>query len=303
MSDRKKIKRVDLKVGYQCNNQCLFCVQGEKRNVLPFRDFKEIENILRKSYKEGTREAVLTGGEPTLHPRIINIIKFAKRIGFKEIQIQTNGRMFAYRDFCLKIIKAGATEFSPALHGHTAEIHDFLTNTEGSFKQTVAGIQNLKELKQRIITNTVVTSQNYRFLPEIARFLVNLGVDQLQFAFIHIVGRAIENKRRIVPRKSEIVPFVKKGLDIGIKAGKRVMTEAIPICFMNGYEDYIAEKIIPEATVYDIDFVINNYDDYRRNQGKKKGPLCQGCKYFKSCEGPWKEYPELFGWKEFKPIK
>jgi len=302
MSDRKKTTRVDLKVGYQCNNRCLFCVQGEKRDILPSRDFEEIKNILMRSYKEGVRGAVLTGGEPTLHPRIIDIIKFSKHIGFKEIQIQTNGRMFAYQDFCLEVIKAGATEFSPSLHGHTAKIHDFLTSAKGSFEQTVAGIQNLKRLKQHVITNTVITSQNYRFLPQIAKLLVSLGVDQLQFAFIHIVGRADENKNRIVPRKSEIMPFVKKGLNIGIKAGKQVMTEAIPICFMGGYEDYIAEKVIPETAVYDIDFKINNYSDYRKNQGKKKGPLCPDCRYFKNCEGPWKEYPEKFGWDEFKPV-
>jgi hypothetical protein len=73
---------------------------------------------------------------------------------------------------------------------------------------------------------------------------------------VHILGSADENKGWLVPRKSEIAPYVKKGLDIGIKAGKKVTTEAIPYCFLEGYEEYIAEKIIPKTRIYDANFVV-----------------------------------------------
>jgi MoaA/NifB/PqqE/SkfB family radical SAM enzyme len=297
------MKRTDIKIGFRCNNRCKFCVQGDKRELLAAKDFKEIEKDLREAFGKGKTEVVLTGGEPTLHPDFLKIIKLAKSAGFKNIQIQTNGRMFAYPDFCLKTIEAGATEFSPAIHGPNAEIHDFLTSVPGSFGQTIQGIKNLKKLAQRVITNTVITSQNYRFLPQIAELLVGLDVDQFQFAFLHISGRAAENKDWIVPRKSKIIEYVKKGLEVGIKANKRVMTEAIPYCLMAGYEDCIAERIIPDGSVFDIDFTIEDYGEYRRNKGKTKGSRCPQCKYYKICEGPWKEYPEIFGWDEFKPVK
>jgi len=296
------MQRVDIKIGFQCNNRCKFCVQGSKRDKLPAKSKKEVEKSLKQAYNKGKREAVFTGGEPTLHPYFLDLVKFAKKIGFKEIQIQTNGRMFAYNNFCLKTIKAGATQFSPAVHGHNPEIHDFLTNSKGSFEQTIQGIKNLKKLNQYILTNTVITSTNASYLPEIAKLLVKLGVNQYQFAFIHISGRAEENKDWIVPQKSKIIKYIKKGLDIGIKANKKVMTEAIPYCLMKGYEDYIAEKVIPPSVVYDAGFVVEDYHKYRRDKGKAKGPDCSKCKYNKICEGPWKEYPEIFGWDEFEPI-
>jgi len=46
--------------------------------------------------------------------------------------------------FCIKTIKAGATQFGPSLHGHNVETHDSLTGAKGSFDQTVQGIKNLK---------------------------------------------------------------------------------------------------------------------------------------------------------------
>lgn len=296
------MKRVDLKIGFLCNNRCKFCVQGDKRDFCAFKDEKEIKENLEETYREGKREVVFTGGEPTLHPRFLDLVKYAKQLGFEEIQIQTNGRLLSYYDFCVKTVKAGATQFSPAVHGPNAKIHDFLTSSPGSFEQTIQGIKNLRKLNQYILTNTVVTTRNYRFLPEIARLLVKLEVDQFQFAFIHLGGRAFENRDWIIPKKTEAMPYIKKGLDIGIKAGKKVTTEAIPYCLMKGYENYIAEKIIPDAKVYDAGFVVEDYTDYRREKGKAKGPNCFRCKYDKVCEGPWKEYPELFGWEEFKPV-
>ena len=297
------MERVDIKIGFQCNNRCKFCVQGDKRDFCIFKNREEVEKAMDEAYQQGKREVVFTGGEPTLHPNFLELVSSAKNKGFNEIQIQTNGRLFAYDDFCLKTIQAGANQFGPALHGSNAKIHDFLTGAEGSFNQTIQGIKNLKKLNQYVLTNTVITTKNYKFLPQIARLLVDLGVDQYQFAFIHISGRAAENKNWIVPQKSKIIKYIKKGLDIGIKTHKKVMTEAIPYCLMQGYEDCIAERIIPDSIVYDAEFVIGDYTQYRREKGKVKGPNCKKCKYNRICEGPWKEYPELFGWDEFKPIK
>jgi hypothetical protein len=31
--------------------------------------------------------------------------------------------------------------------------------------------------------------------------------------------------------------------------------------------------------------------------------MCPECDWHASCEGPWREYPELFGWDEFVPVK
>ena len=297
------MERADIKIGFGCNNHCKFCVQGDKRNYCVAEDRKEIEASIRKAYRQGKREVVFTGGEPSLHPNFLDLVRCARDIGFEEVQIQTNGRMFAYNDFCLQTIKAGVTQFAPAIHGHNAEIHDFLTDVPGSFDQTVQAIKNLKKLNQYVLTNTVVTTTNAIYLSKIAQLLVDLDVNQFQFAFIHLGGTALKNRDWIMSRKSDIMKYIKKGLDIGIKADKKVMTEAIPYCLMQGYENYIAEKVIPPSMVFDAGFVIEDYAKYRKNSGKTKGPNCPKCKYFQICEGPWKEYPEFYGWDEFKPIK
>ncbi len=299
------MQRVDIKLGFQCNNQCRFCVQGNKREKYPDKTTKQIKEILRKTCKKYDG-VVFTGGEPTIRKDLPEIVQYAKNLGFKSIQIQTNGRMFAYKKYCQDLIKQGANEFALALHGHTAYLHDSLTTSPRSFEQTTAAIKNLKSLSQRVLMNTVITKPNYKYLPQIAKLLVNLKVNQFQFAFLHINQLILSSPKltdEIVPRKSKVMPYVKKGLQIGIDAGISVMTEAIPYCFMKDYEEYIAERVIPEGTVYDAAWSIEDYGKYRKTEGKTKGPDCPKCKHYRVCEGPWKEYPQIFGWKEFKPVK
>lgn len=294
--------RVDLKIGFRCNNLCAFCVQGDKRERFGPKTLEEIEAALKEGRAKGAKGVVLTGGEPTIHETFLDTLRLAKGLGYSTVQVQTNGRRFCYPDFCRAAVEAGATEVSPALHGSTAALHEFLTGGKGSFAQTVTGIRNLKEMGVFVLTNTVITRANYRDLPGLARLFVKLGVDQFQFAFVHVVGSAGKNASWLVPRKVLVEPWVKKALDVGIASGRTVMTEAIPYCRMRGYEAYVAERIIPETTVYDAEIVIESYSTTRREEGKAKGPRCKECVHAKVCEGPWKEYPELYGWDEFVPV-
>jgi len=240
------MKRIDLKTGFLCNNNCRFCAQGHQKRF-GNKGTEELKKYLFQAAQEGYRAVVFTGGEPTIRPDIIDLVTYAKNLGFKLIQLQSNGRCFAQLGFCEEIIAAGANEFSPALHGPNPRIHDYLTRSKGAFIQTVRGIRNLKKLRQKVMTNTVITKTNYRYLPQIARLLVRLKVDQFQMAFVHAIGNAEKNFVSVVPRKLLVMPYVKRALDIGVSSGVRVMTEAIPYCFMTGYEDYVAEDKIPET--------------------------------------------------------
>lgn len=297
------MKRIDIKIGFACNNMCDFCAQGDKRYLGPGKTLAEIKAALSRAAKEGVTAVVFTGGEPTMHPDLLAAVKAARKLGYETVQVQTNGRRFAYLDFCEQLKKAGVTEMGPSLHGSKPEIHEGLTRAEGSFRQVVQGIRNCKKLGMYVLTNTVVTSKNYKDLPELAKLFAYLKVDQYQFAFVHMVGAAWENRKWLTPKMTAAMPYIKKALDVGLAAGINCYTEAIPFCLMKGYERCVAEQVIPEGPVADADLYIESYGDYRRGEGKAKRAECKKCKWFKVCEGPWREYPQLYGWNEFKPVK
>ena len=297
-------RRLDLKVGFSCNNNCIFCAQAHKRHLGDLST-QEIFRHLQEGRKDNCDEVVFTGGEPTIRKDILQVISYARSLGYKLIQLQTNGRMLTYEKFVDALIDAGVTEFSPAIHGHNALIHDSQTRCKGSFEQTYNGIKNLKERGQYVITNTVITKINYKFLPQITEMLIDLDVNQFQLAFVHPIGNAWKYFDQVVPRKLDVMPFVHKALDLAIDAGYKageVMVEAFPFCFMQGYEAFCSELYIPPAEVRDKRLVIQRFEEWRRRTGKVKFEKCKKCKFLTVCEGPWKEYPVRYGEGEFKPL-
>ncbi len=292
-------RRADIKVGTLCNNNCRFCAQAMYR--IFNKPLDRIKSDLDKARSDGCDEVVLTGGEPTVRRDIFDIVKYARKIGFDYIQIQSNGRMFYYKRFCEKLIDAGANEFAPAVHGHIPEVHDYLTRAPGSFKQTITGIKNLKELGQQVVVNSVIVKTNYRFAPQMAKLFVDLHVDQFQFAFVHAVGNAMVYKESTLPLVSLALPYLKRGLQIALDAGITCMVEATPFCVMQGYEQQVSDFYVPPTEVREYDRVFAHYEETRK-EIKRKFPQCKDCKYRLICEGPWKEYPETFGSSEFQPV-
>lgn len=293
--------RADVKVGFACNNRCVFCAQGDKRVACGSIPLPELVGRLEQA-RAKTRGLVLTGGEPIVYKHILPLVKAASRLGFAPIQIQTNGRMLAYPDVLRKLMASGATEFSPSLHGSTAEVHDGLTRAAGSFEQTVAGMRNLVAAGAVVVTNSVITRGNTSDLPALVALLASIGIRQAQLAFVHPVGTAAELFDEVVPRLPDVVEPVREARDIARRAGMRLVTEAIPLCFLRGMEDLAVEDVIPPTTVVDLDGAIADYSAWREQEGKSHGPPCVGCAARVSCEGPWREYPAKFGWAEFVPV-
>ena len=293
--------RLDLKLGFSCNNRCRFCVQGHKRFELPDRETAEAIALLEQA-REGCDEVVLTGGEVTIRPDLVEIVEAARVLGYRVIQLQTNGRMLQAMALVRALVDAGVTEFSPALHGPTAEVHDHLTRAPRSFRQTVRGIRNVKELGLPVVLNSVITRANHQLLPEMAHLFVALRVDQFQFAFVHALGEAGLRFDEVVPRLSETEPYLREALAIGRAAGVRCMTEGVPLCFLRGIEAQAAEWIIPGTKILDGSKVVQDWNVARRAEAKVRGPVCRGCRWEDVCEGPWREYPERFGWGEFVAV-
>jgi MoaA/NifB/PqqE/SkfB family radical SAM enzyme len=294
------MKKADIKTGFLCNNNCLFCVQGPEKKKFGNKSTKELKEIIKKA-KKGCDTIVFTGGEPTIRKDLIELVTLAKKLKFKTIQIQSNGRMFVYEQFCKDLVAGGANEFALALHGHTEELHNYLTGVK-SFRQLVGGIKNLKKMGQKVIMNTVITKSNYRHLPEIAKILISLDVDQMQFAFVHPLGAAGNNFEAVVPRMEMVAPYLKKAIELGRILNKKVMTEGVPFCLLKGCEESISEMMMPDIKIFDQKSVIDDYKKMRITKDKAKGPKCSKCFYHNLCEGPWKEYPQAFGWDEFKPV-
>lgn len=302
-----KIKKTVVILGYRCNNRCKFCTYAHKRQLAE-RNTREVLLEILKARNGGSAYLELIGGEPTIRPDIIQLIRFARKRGFETVSITTNGRMFAYGDFARKIRDAGLTHIVLSIHGHNEKLHDSLTQAEGSFKELTKGLRNLQEMDfANLGSNTTIVRQNYRFLPGIGKFIYETGIRNSEFIFVDpTCGGAYEDFERIVPQISKACPYIRKCLDIG--RDNRVLhwhIRYVPLCHFSGYENQISEiheRMIFHTQHFAPDFRNFDVENSRVSIGRIKTEKCQGCKKFTLCEGIWREYYKRYGDSELKPF-
>lgn len=144
---------------------------GKDNNNEPYKDsccteFRDIEDIKKEIENISVGERVLIkGGEPTLHKDLFEIIDMLKKRSLKQTILLTNARAFSYKDACDKI--DDDTIILVKVWGHCAEVHDSITKTEGSFKQTLEGIDNLIEKEKRVEAFIPIVKKNLLLLPKL----------------------------------------------------------------------------------------------------------------------------------------
>ena len=312
----KKVEIVDIKFGYSCNNNCIHCVIAGHRERLrkegkPIdRTTEEIKKHLKEAKELGANSVVFTGGEVTIRPDFLELLKFAKNLGLV-ISLQTNGRAFHSEKFTKKTLDiAPDMHLEIAIHSDKKENHDKITRVKGSFDQTIKGIKNLTNLgTERLNFKVVISRLNFRDLPEIVKLAKSFGIRQVDIAFPHGMGNALKYWFKIVPRYTEIEDFVIEAAKFRKENGVKVTYEAIPFCFLTGYENCVSElhylRMYLEGKTSLLRQVGDPEMDWQKDRIliKSKAKQCKDCKFFNICEGVWREYIELYGSDEFKPIK
>lgn len=262
----------------KCNNNCLICTRAHMD--LKEMKFEEVKEFLANLKSNGFNYIILTGGEPTFRDDLLEIIHLSKKLGFKKLQIQTNGRRFSDIEFTKNII-SGNEEFIDiflSIHGHNSELHEKITRVDGSFNETTLGIRNIIKFNGLVRTNTVISKLNYEFLYDIAKYLLSLKLNIIQFSFIHPNGEALKNFSLTIPNINDVIPYVKKALDIQKSTnGIKIFVEAIPFCLLEEYYIYSTEIILPESYL-------------KADTKKTKSLECQNCRFFKTCPSIWSSY-------------
>jgi len=181
----------------RCNHYCLMCSQPPK-TANDDRLLDEAFELLRVLPRE-VSEIGFTGGEPTLYgDRLIDLLRLCRNLHPEaEVHVLSNGRRFADADFAA----AWASIENPKMmvgipiYGAEPARHDYVVQAEGAFNETVPGILNLAQLRQRIELRVVLHRQTAPALPEIAEFIArNLPfVDQVALMGLEMIGLARAN--------------------------------------------------------------------------------------------------------------
>jgi MoaA/NifB/PqqE/SkfB family radical SAM enzyme len=172
---------------YRCNNNCFMCHTldvARERNRKGLREMDGIGlNRLSDGFADlGVSVLSLTGGEPLLHPDIIDVVAHARTRGLI-VHLNTNG-MLVDEVMAKRLVEAGLDSVNLSLDGAVAETHDRLRRTRGGFARIEGAIANFRKARRRardltINVVSVVSSENLAELPAIVALTKRWGADSI----------------------------------------------------------------------------------------------------------------------------
>ena len=261
-----------IEVNSACNMDCPLCFSTAGPGFS--LTLEEVEAMLDDFVRtEGTPEVVqFSGGEPTIHPQIIDFVKAAKARGIRFVMINTNGRRIARDDRFVEQL----AEVKPS----------FYFQFDGFGRRTslaLRGEADIVEEKIRALDRLAAAGLNVTIVPAIERDVNEHEVGRIvDFAISHPAVRGINfqpafhsgRHLRHDPLRRITIPDILRMVEAQT-AGRFVVSDFIPVpcCFptcnavtyafvdgdrvvplpriVNVYEylDYLTNRAVPDFSV------------------------------------------------------
>lgn len=133
---------LDIEITNACNLRCPMCFRRVMKDEEGFMDFDLYKKLVDEGEKYGLSSINLAWrGEPLLHPKIFDMIQYAKEHGVVEIRINTNGTLLN-EDRIKKLIKSGIDKVIFSVDGVTKDTYNRI-RIGADFDKV---IENIKEV-------------------------------------------------------------------------------------------------------------------------------------------------------------
>lgn len=279
-------RKLIMNITYKCANRCVFCATGDR--ITAALSWEKIGAILRQHRLAGTDQLDIDGGEPTMHPRLIDAIGLARDLGYRSINVTTNGRLLRDRDLAARLLSSGITHLLISLHGPNAAIHEAATDTPGSFEQTISGIDNVMALRPpdlEVGMNVTIVRCNVDHLMPLTELAVAKGFAKINLQLTTPFGRAYEG---VVPPLDEAADAVMRVID---RYSEQIAIHVInaQFCAFPGYERYVVGDLqkLGRTMVFAADprfpEQVNLY--HWLGSRREKREVCAECPWTTVCEG------------------
>ncbi len=236
---------VPLKIGfellYDCNLFCDYCYLGKIENrTKEYVDIETAKKILNKIKEEGVSSVQFFGGEPTLYPHLLELIKYAKSIDILDVGVLTNGMCDDIN--LVEQIGLLCDWVHVTLRG-TAKTFDGHSNVAGSYDKAFEVMKILNKTKTYIGIEYDCCYDNFDQLEEIVTQLIDIHKIAVKEIWLHRIaprGLAGMNVRKYLGI-DDYVKILEHCRNIESKYNINCkMEDSLPLClFQSEYHKYI----------------------------------------------------------------
>lgn len=251
--------------------------------------------MITESYDLGSRQGQFIGGEPfiwrgTNKETVLDLVEHAKQTGYEFIEIFTNATQV--RDEQIRRIKELGLSIAVSLYSDVEEVHDQITRTPGSFRQTTAALRLLQDAGVPTRVETVLMGPNQQTMDSTAEFINKMGFSHRAPNVLRPKGRGGNAKLQPDPESlvryglilgpdfSASEEFFQRSVDgHNCLAGKITITDngnILPCIFSR-------EQIVGNARVQSLKQVLEGKIQGIWQTTKDDVLVCQDCEYRYVC--------------------
>ncbi|MCX6743847.1 MAG: radical SAM protein [Candidatus Parcubacteria bacterium] len=270
----------------KCNQKCLFCSNPENFKEISFAEYKkQLDDLI----KLNTKEIIITGGEPTLHPQLFSFIKYALDKGMT-CRIITNGQKLADSNYLNNLADSGLQHLHLSFYSYKPEIQNFLAQNKSSYSNLIKSLSNLAKYNFQVDLNCVINKYNAKHLDKNVIFIIKKFPYIKHFVFNNLdpfMNRASENSH-VIPRLSDFEVSLNKALKILKLAGKSFRVERVPLCYMLDFAEFSTEtrkRVKDEGRII---FFLDKRKKMVQSSDQFKYPdvkICKKCSLVSICAG------------------
>jgi molybdenum cofactor biosynthesis enzyme MoaA len=278
-----------IRINFHCNQSCRFCFVSTH---LPSESDEAVRAAIVQAGEEGA-SIVLSGGEPTLHPRLVEFVALAKAHSTKPVMLQTNATRLGGPDAVPALVAAGLHAAFISLHGSTAALSDAITEAPGTFEKTVAGIDAVARTPLYLIINFVICQQNMDDLVPFIRFVASRWPRAItSLSFVAASSDVVPREGALIPRYSEALPQIAAAVTEAARLGVTV----------SGFESMCGLPLCLVPTELTRYLDLSNIPEGFDGGEFVKTATCERCALVRKCYGIRRGYRELHGDSELRAV-
>lgn len=251
-SDRKERT---LFVTGQCNSNCIMCPYSEQYRLNAKHETFSLLNRYIDLMDPDADYLCITGGEPTIIGEdFLRLTQHVKsHFNSPVLHVLTNGRAFSYKSFLESFlsIRPYMTLLGVPLHADNASLHDYISQTPGSFQETIQGLDNLYYACERIEIRIVTSALNYHNLSNLARMIVDKYpyCQHVCMMGLEMMGNAMLHRKDIWCNYEMLWPYVREATRILVNAGIEVQLYNYPLCMIDENLQSLYKKSITPSKI------------------------------------------------------
>lgn len=197
------LKEISIEVIRKCPNRCLHCSSYSTENCSEIISLEKFKEVVDGAKNLGLKTVCFSGGEPFLHPDIVEMIDYVHSRGLSSyiyssgIYMDAQKERMSIPETILKEISKKVTKIIINIEAAEELAYDTIMGTQGNFQLMITSIKCAVENGILVEGHFVPNKINKNQIEKTLELCEMIGVSKVSFLRLVIHGRAVPNKEKL----------------------------------------------------------------------------------------------------------